>query len=191
LYARLLGHCGDRRDAAELRKLAQRQVTASAPGTDGTLIGYVLLEPREGWAYVRRLAADQSKDFTPRYAALRAARFFHSSCPGVVPQGKLVAVVEALLGQPDITDLAVDELRRWRCWDFTGRILPIYTAATFNNPINRRAVLRYALQCPYPEARAFVGAVRKKDAEMIKDTEEMLRLEAAALKERQGRASQP
>ena len=41
-------------------------------------------------------------------------------------------------------------------------------------------MLRYALNCPNPEAATFVADMRKKDPEMVKDIEEFLKLENVA-----------
>jgi hypothetical protein len=107
LYASMLGHCGTAKHAQLLRQMLddpQKRVTS---GLDGILAGYAMLEPKEGWAYISALLKDPSREFTLRYAALNAARFFWNSRPDLVPKKELAAGVSQLLGQSDIADLAI------------------------------------------------------------------------------------
>src|SRR5437764_8091359 len=77
LYGSILGHCGGAQHAKLLRELLDDPQRRYASGIDGMLAGYVLLQPKEGWAYLAGVLADEKADFLLRYAALRAARFFH------------------------------------------------------------------------------------------------------------------
>ncbi len=177
LYASMLGHCGNEKHAKLLRSMLDDPQKRLNSGVDGILAGYTLLDPKEGWAYIRGLLHDPSKDFMLRYAALRAARFFRDSRPDVLDRKELAQGVTALLAQSDIADLAIEDLRKWGQWDAADQVLALYTKKSHDVPIIRRAVLRYALSCPGPRAAAFVAAARQKDAETVKDVEELLKLE--------------
>jgi hypothetical protein len=118
------------------------------------------------------------RNFVARYAALRAVRFFWDERPALVTRGELLAAMERLLGQADIADLAVEDLRRWGRWEVAGRILTLHEKEAFwQYKTIRRAVLRYALCCPLPEAASFMQEMRQLDAEMVKEIEEMLKAE--------------
>jgi hypothetical protein len=177
LYASMLGHCGTTKDAAVLRKMLDDPDKRLNSGVDGILAGYTLLQPKEGWAYTRGLLKDAQKEFMLRYAALRAARFFWDSRPDVVDKKELVGGVGLLLDQSDIADLAIEDLRKWGRWDVLDRVLGLYGKKSHDIPIVRRAILRFALTCPDPKARAFVDDIRKKDSDMVNDVEELLKLE--------------
>ena len=43
-------------------------------------------------------------------------------------------------------------------------------------PITRRAIIRYALCCPLPEARQFVERIRTRETELVSEIEAGLRL---------------
>jgi hypothetical protein len=88
--------------------------------------------------------------------------------------------VTALLDQSDIADLAIEDLRLHKCWDDCDQVLGLAAKKSHDIPIVRRYILRYALNCPKPEAAAFVANMRKKDPEMVKDIEEFLKLENVA-----------
>jgi hypothetical protein len=177
LYGFLLGNCGKVEDAEMLRNLAAK----NPPNADGILTGHVLLKPKEGWVHVRHLLGDGSRDFVVRYQALRTAQFFYNTRSDVIAKKDVVDALSLLLDQPDIADLPIGVLRQWRCWDLTDRVLAVAKASTPNPAmirVLRRAVVRYALQCPAAAARAFVAEQRKTNPEMVATQEELLREEA-------------
>jgi len=181
LYASMLGHCGTAEHARLLSGLlddGQRRLTS---GMDGVMAGYVMLNPKEGWAYISGIMRDAKLDFGIRYAALRAARFFHDFRPDLVGPSDLTAAVVGLLDQKDIADLAVEDLRKWECWGVADRVLGLYGRESHNVPIIRRAILRYALSCPAsanPNAAAFLTQRRKDSAKQVEEVQELLNLEA-------------
>jgi hypothetical protein len=175
----LLGLCGSEADARSLREHIDN--LSPGPPLEQLLIGYILLEYKAGHgkralAVLNRLLGDQ--DFRPRYVALRAVRFFWKERPDVISREDRLAAVALLLDNPDIADLAIDDLRKWRAWEMAGRIVELDGRETHNAGYIRRAILRYALQCPDAQAREFVQVRRVADAELVQDTEDLLRLEA-------------
>jgi hypothetical protein len=182
LYASMLGHCGTEKHAQLLRQMLDDPHKRLAAGVDGILAGYVMLKPKEGWGYLRDVLKDPSKEFPLRYAGLRAIRFFWEWRPDVIDRKAAVEATALLLDQGDIADLAIEDLRKWKVWELADHILRLYGQKSHDAPIIRRAILRYALNCPDPKAQAFVEQVRKADPEMVKDVEELLKLEAPAAK---------
>jgi hypothetical protein len=180
MYGWLLGNCGGGDlDAELLRKLLGKMIGQKEPvQPDGLLIGYVLLRPKDGWAYVLALLKDSSAPFSVRYSGLRAARFFEAARPGFVPRKDILKAFATLIGQGDMADLPIDYLRQRRCWDLTEQILPLFGRESHKAPIVRRTILRYTLQCPDPQARAFVATLRRQDREFVEEIEEGLKLEA-------------
>jgi hypothetical protein len=190
LYASMLGHCGKPEDAKLLRGMLDDPEKKVITGADGILAGYVLLDKKGGWDFLRSTLKNEKKEFTQRYAALRTARFFHDSRPDVIPNADVVAAVQLLLDQSDIADLAIEDLRKWGCWDMTDAVLALYDKKSHDVPIIKRSILRFALSAravnpdgsvnkdkPNPKAAAFVADLRKKDAEAVESAEELLRLE--------------
>jgi hypothetical protein len=161
--------------------LLERQVKAGDFNyLDKLFVGYTLLDPADGWAAVRKVANERSNDFLVRYSALRAVRFFQADRPDVVTRKDRLAVLAPFLDQDDIADLAVMELYRWRCWDLTERVLALFDEqikdkSTTN--VTRRAIIRYALQCPDERCKKFISEQRKTNREWVEDQEELLKLE--------------
>jgi hypothetical protein len=181
LYASMLGHCGAAKDADVIRRMLDDPQKRLGAGVDGMLAGYTMLKPAEGWSYVRGILADPKLEFGLRYAALRTARFFYAKRPDVIDQKKAIEAVSLLIDDPNIADLAIDDLRKWKCWDRCDRVLGLAGKPTHSVAIIRRSILKYALDCPEPKAAAFVAGLRKKDPELVNETEELLKLEAGTL----------
>jgi hypothetical protein len=180
LYASLLGHCGKPEHAALLRSLLESPDRKATSGVDGILAGYVMLQPKEGWEYIRGTLADGKKDFMLRYAALKSARFLWEYRPDLVAKKDLKEGVALLLAQGDIADLAVEDLRKWGCWDMAGRVMGLRDTPAFEVPVVRRAVLRFALCCKGDAAaERYVAEQRKKDPQGVADAEELLKTEQA------------
>jgi hypothetical protein len=180
LYASLLGHCGKPEHAKVLRSMLDDPDHRLTSGMDGILAGYVLLQPKDGWEYVRGMLKDPSKEFTARYAALRTARFFHDFRPDLVSKKDVIEAVCQLLDQSDIADLAIEDLRKWQVWDVADKVLALAGKESHDIPIIKRSILRYALGCPGPKAAAFVADRRKQDPEAVTNAEELLKLETSA-----------
>ena len=180
LYASMLAHCGTAKHGELLRKMLDDPQKRVSTGVDGVLAGYTMLVPKEGWQYTRGILKDPAKEFMLRYAALRAARFFWESRPDVLDKKDLVEGISLLLEQSDIADLAIEDLRKWNRWEACDKILNLKNKKSHDVPIIRRAILRYALNCPSRSALDYVNECRKRDPEMVKDTEELLKLEVAA-----------
>jgi hypothetical protein len=179
LYASMLGHCGKPEHAELLRKMLDDPAKRLGSGVDGMLAGYIMLKPKEGWAYTYDILKDAKKEFMVRYAALRAVRFLWDSRPDLVSLKELKEGVAVLLDQSDIADLAIDDLRKRQCWDMANRVLGLRASKSYEIPIVRRAILRFALSCKdhNKAAASYVDEQRKKDAQMVADVEELLRLE--------------
>ncbi len=179
LYASMLGHCGKPDDAKILRRLLDDPEQRVTSGVDGILAGYVMLQPKEGWQYIRGVLADPKKEFALRYASLRSMRFFWEYRPDVVAKKDLAEGAAILLDQSDIADLAVEDLRKWSCWDMADRVLALRDKKeVYSIPIVKRSVLRFALSAKdNAAAKKYVEEQRSKDAEAVSSAEELLKLE--------------
>ena len=123
LYGLLLGHCGEAADAASLRGLLDAPDARFASGRDGLLAGYTLLKPDEGYQYILSAAKSSGAEFQARYAALKSLRFFHDYRPDVVSKEKVLVGIKAIIEQPDMADLPIEDLRKWKAWDMTDYVL--------------------------------------------------------------------
>jgi hypothetical protein len=178
-YASILGHCGKPEHAKLLRDLLEDPEKRVTSGVDGILAGYIMLQPKDGWVYVRGVLKDPKKEFALRYAALRALRFFWDYRTDLVAKKEIAEAAATLLDQSDIADLAVEDLRKWGCWDMTDRVLGLRDKKdVFSIPIVKRSVLRFALSAKdNAAAKKYVEDLRKADPESVASAEELLKLE--------------
>lgn len=175
-FAFLLAHCS--KDRAKHARLLRSLVGKCAAGNlDRLLIGYVLLDSKEGLHYVRSILQDAQKDFMLRYAAIEALRFFMDSRPGLLPRQDVLEAVALVLVQEDVADLAIEDFRRWKCWEMTPHVLALANSKPHDVPIFWHTLLRFALCSPRQEAKQFVAEKRKDDPETVEACEEMLKLE--------------
>ncbi len=176
IYAFLLGACGGEQDAALLRALIAAPTERTEAAFDGLLGGYAQLRPREGWELALSILKDERRPFATRFAVVRMLRFYHSWKPEET-RAKVLEGMAAVLKQGDAADLAVEDLRRWQAWDLTGDVLKLYGTKGYDAPLMQRALVRYALSCPKPEAKRFTDALRRKESDLVKDVEESLTFE--------------
>jgi hypothetical protein len=179
LYASILGHSPNHKAeyAKLLRSLAEDPEKRVNTGLDGILASYVMLQPKEGWQFIRGILKDSKQEFTARYAALRGVRFYVDYRSDIIPKKDCIEAISQLLDQGDIADLAIEDLRKWKAWDMTDRILALKDKESHNIPIIRRSILRFSLSSPTKAAKAYVEDQRKRDEQSVLDAEELLKIE--------------
>lgn len=187
LYGLLLGHCGKEGAAAEMRKLLDTPDQKFSSGLDGMLMGYTLLDKKGGYEYTLKLIDDPNAEFLVKHAALKTLRFFWEYRPDVLTKKQILDGMAALMYNPDIADMPIDDLRKWQAWDMTPAVLSWAEKESHNTlPINRRAILKFALAASWADAKnsaaaAHVEKARKDDPERVKLIEELLRDEMKPL----------
>ncbi|MCS7045247.1 MAG: hypothetical protein NZO58_02705 [Gemmataceae bacterium] len=177
LYASLLGHCGNAEHAKLLRSMIEDPEVRKGSGVDGMLFANILIEPKSGWQYLLDHLKNGKHDFTFRYTCLRTIRVLWEHRQDVVSPAQLVQGIDLILDQPDIADFGIADLRRWRRWEMTDRVLSLFDRKEYAIPVVKREILRFALCSPEPKAKHFVAAQRARDAEWVRDVEELLQLE--------------
>jgi hypothetical protein len=176
LYGFLLGACGELSDADLLRSLIVNSNETAQAAQSGLLSGYMCLKPMEGWELALALLQDARQPFSRRLAVLGTLRFYHGWQPAQSRQA-IVRCLSAIVGQADMADLAIEDLRRWQMWDLTGDVLGQFGKQSHSAPIMRRAIVRYALCCPDQAAKDFIAGLRTREANLVADVEESLQFE--------------
>jgi hypothetical protein len=177
LYGLLLGHCGKKEDAKAIRTLLDDPNHSFTSGLDGVLAGYILLDPQAGWDYLTTMVSDQSKEFPQRYAALKTVRFFWEYRPDVIPNARVLEAMTKLIGQSDLADLPIEDLRKWQCWELTPLVLSYANKESHNIPIVKRSILKFAVSASAhkPAAAEFVKQAREKDPKKVQLVEDLLK----------------
>jgi hypothetical protein len=181
LYGMLLGHCGTATSAAEMRKLLDDPDRKFSSGLDGMLMGYILLDKKNGYDYLMKLVSNRDNEFLVKHAGLKALRFFWEYRPDALTKKQVLDGMAALMGDKEIADMPMDDLRKWGAWELTSEVLKYAKLESHNAlPIVRRAMLKFALAASWAdpknkETAAFVDEARRADPERVKLLEEVLR----------------
>ncbi|MFO0802274.1 MAG: hypothetical protein U0791_04025 [Gemmataceae bacterium] len=175
VYAFLLGSCGKAEDAAFLAAMLKQEPlperTTSAFG--GLLAGFILLDAKAGWPFAAAILADEKRGISVRFSVIGTVRFFQAT-RGAECRAEVLKCCAALVPSGDLADQAIDDLRRWGWWDLTKDVLAQYGKPTHSAPLVKRGLVRYALQCPDAEAKAFIASLRTTEPKLVKDVEDGL-----------------
>lgn len=166
VYALLLGLCGNADDAAWLtRQLAQtpRPERFSA-NLGGVLAGLTILDPNRGWTLIHQTLGNVESPLTDKLSVVGCLRYFQATRPKETRE-QVLHGCRVLLSQPDLADMAIDDLRRWGWWEHTSEILALYPKAT--SPLLKRGIARYALACPDAEAKQFIDRLRVEEPKLL------------------------
>jgi hypothetical protein len=176
VYAVLLGACGREQDADYLKGLLDKSSERTVNAYDGILAGYMHLRPRDGWALALATLRDERKQYAMRLAVVRSLRFWHGAKPQETRENVLQCLA-VMLGQADMADLAVEDLRRWQMWNLTRDVLSVFGKKGYDAPLMQQAIVRYALSCKDAACTSFLDERRRTDPELVRDVEEQLRQE--------------
>ena len=91
--------------------------------------------------------------FSDTYAALQALRSMWAHGGGRIPQARLKKSMRLLLDRPDIADLAIMDLARWKDWEVRDHLVRLYDDEDYDQPHIKRAVIRYLIEAAHDPAR--------------------------------------
>jgi len=175
VYALLLGLCGEKADAAVLAGMVNGKLTESlVSALGGILSGIILLDPEPGWKEVSKVLCEPQFPIGTKLGALSAVRYLQTTRPSE-SKSAIVAIYKGMLKDRDLADLVIEDLRRWKWWDLSAEILPLYGRPNYTARGMRNAILRYALTCPDATAKRFAAELRISDPALVKDIEERLK----------------
>jgi len=182
LYASLLGHCGKVEHLGVLKNMLADPKKRDSSGIDGVFAGYVFLlhkhhKDKDALNYLRGTLGDGEQDFMMRWTALKTLRFVRENRPDILAKKDITDAVALGMKHKDMADFAVEDLRKWQCWEMTPQVLDLFKKPSHKANVIRRSILRFALQAPTAEAQAFVAEQRKVNPKWVEETEELLKLE--------------
>jgi hypothetical protein len=178
VYAMMLGLCGGPTDA----DLLDAQVSLSPmpervqDSLGGHLAGLAALDIDRGWKRITSVITDPARQYAERLAAIGTLRYLQGT-RGDTVRPQVVACYKTLMTQPDLADLAIEDLRRWGYFDATPEVLALFDKPTHAGRLVRRAIVQYALTAPGDAAKAFVTKLRTTDPKLVASAEELLKLQ--------------
>lgn len=187
LYGLMLGLCGVPEDAAIMEKKIVQPVEDFRLGIDGVIGGYLLLTGEKGLTLVEDVKfKDKKVPFSETYSALQALRFMWSYGDGRIKPERLRESMRLLLDRPELTDLVIADLARWKDWSIQKRLMDMYGKEEFNVPSIKRAVIKFMIasskDVPMGDAgknlpqhatdgSAYLKTLREKDPKLVQEVE--------------------
>lgn len=150
LYGIMLGLCGQREDAALLRKIAltvpseDDEDGVELIGIEGAIIGFLMLTGERG-------LADLTDNVLTRHAAspdsvfhlLDALRFLFHESPETIPADTLRTTLRRTLDRQDSAGTAIEYLSELDDWGSQERVIGLIDACGYESDEIRLAIVRY------------------------------------------------
>ncbi|MGH7200205.1 MAG: hypothetical protein ACREJB_06345, partial [Planctomycetaceae bacterium] len=159
LYGLMLGLCGGQDDAILMRDIITKETDEYRLGIDGVVAGYLLLTGEEGLDVIDQTKLD-NKDaaFSETYAGMQALRFMWTYGGGRIRPERLQESMRGLLDRPELADLVIADLARWKDWSIQDRLMDMYGAEEFDIATIKRAIIRYMIAATRDKPKAEDGS---------------------------------
>jgi hypothetical protein len=155
-------------------------------GIDGIMAGYLLLTGEKGLAVIDETKlVNRDAEFAETFAAMHALTFMWDHGNGRIGPERLRHSMRLLLDRPELADLVILSLTRWRDWSIRQRLRAMYDSEEFDIPSHKRAIVRYMLACTKDVAevegeavpqhvldgRKYLNELRAKDPKIVAEAE--------------------
>lgn len=158
LYGLLLGLCGKEEDAEAMEQKILNPDSDFRLGIEGVMSGYLLITGEEGLrvleknkmeskTYTNKDGEEVKLPFSEVYATMQTLRFMWTYEPDRIPKARLKKSMRTLLGRPELADLVIADLARWKDWDNQAQLMAMYDDEEFDIPSIKRAIVRYFYYC--------------------------------------------
>ncbi len=157
-YGLMAGYCGRPEDAAILEKRIFARGERYRPYLPGLVVGYLLIKGEEGLKVLedRMLKAkvatnleeiEPSRPFSDVYETMRALEYMWQHEPDCLPKYRLQQAMQSLLDYPELADLAIANLKRWKDWSIQDHLMAMYFDENFNTDAIKRPIASYLYCC--------------------------------------------
>ncbi len=158
LYGLLLGLCGTEEDAAMMEKKIVVVDADFRLGIEGVMSGFILIRGESGLKVledskmksttcVNAAGETINLPFSETYAAMQTLRFLWTYEPDRIPKTRLKESMRTLLDRPDLADLVITDLARWKDWEVQDRLMTMYSDENYSLPAVKRAIVRFLFHC--------------------------------------------
>lgn len=146
LYGMMIGLCGDETDAVMLEKRILVKTDEFRLGIDGLMGGYLLIMKDKGLDVIDEHKLKNKKiPFSETFAAMQALRFMWTYGTGRIEPERIRQSMRILLDRPEMSDLVIADLARWKDWSIQDRLMAMYGQGEYDIPSIKRAIVRYML----------------------------------------------
>ena len=146
LYGLMMGLCGQPEDAEFLKSIVVNNSNDYQFGIDGMTSGYLLLAGENGFDVLENeVLSSPTASYTDVFPTLQALRFMWTYSKDESAKPHLRRAMRSLLSKPQIADLVILDLARWKDWESMDKIVSHYGKADYDVPSIKRAIFRYLL----------------------------------------------
>lgn len=179
LYFTLIGVCGLPEDLPLLERLITSPEKRDRAALDSLIACYLTLAGADGVKLIEdRFLRDPAAEYVDTYAAVAALRF-HGTESDVIPVPRIVEAVRLLLDRPEVADLVIADLARWKDWTVTDRLVEMFKNANEKTQWVRVPIIHYLRVNPDPQAKAKIEELRAVDSQSVRRALAFFELEAA------------
>ena len=127
-------------------------------GIEGVMSGYLLITGEKGLdvleqhkmlstTYINQDGEEKKLPFSEVYATMQTLRFMWTYEPDRISKDRLKQSLRMLLDRPELADLVIADLARWKDWGVKDRLMEMYDKEEFDIPSIKRATIRYFFYC--------------------------------------------
>ncbi|MBL8888569.1 MAG: hypothetical protein JNL67_01230 [Planctomycetaceae bacterium] len=179
LYFTLIGVCGLPEDLPLLERLITSPEKRDRAALDSLIACYLTLSGADGVKLIEdRFLRDKEAEYVDTYAAVAALRF-HGTESDVIPVPRIVEAVRLLLDRPEVADLVIADLARWKDWTVTDRLVEMFKNADDKTQWVRVPIVHYLRVNPDPTAKSKIEELRGVDPQSVRRALAFFELEAA------------
>lgn len=108
---------------------------------------------------------------------MQALRFMWTYEPDRIPKERLKESMRVLLDRPELADLVITDLARWKDWSLQDRLMDMYQDEKFSIPAIRRAIVRYLYYCSQDKGEPAADGTTTRPDHAVKADELLRKLE--------------
>lgn len=168
LYYTMLGVCGTDADLPLLEKLITSSDKRERAALDALSACYLTLAGEKGVKLIEeQFLSNKEAEYVDTYAAVAALRF-HGTESDIISVPRILKAMRLLLDRPDIADLVIPDLARWKDWSVMDKLVQMFKDADDDSKWVRVPIVNYLRTCPLPEADAKIEELKKVDPQSVR-----------------------
>ncbi|GAB4136565.1 MAG: hypothetical protein Tsb009_03700 [Planctomycetaceae bacterium] len=146
LYGLMLGMCGTKEDIPFLENRITQFKEEFRLGVDGVIAGYLMLVGEKGMDLIDRTKfLDTKAPQSETYSALLAIRIIWTYGNGKISKDRLRKSMRLLIDRPELAELAIPDLARWRDWTVQDRLMKLYGQKDYDTRSVKTAIIKYLI----------------------------------------------
>ena len=106
-------------------------------------------------------------EYVHTYAAIMAIRF-QGQEGDTIPRDRLIDALRIVLDRPELADLVIPDLARWKDWASMDHLVQMFKNAGEKSSWVRVPIVNFLRACPLPEAKEQLGELAKIDPDAVR-----------------------